>query len=335
MKTKKMIWVVLVVFLILLGTTPATAAYLSNVSMSVMLPGWYSNQAIILDNNSIVYFTMSGSTPVSNLSVVIRNGSTAVFTNVLIDNSSAATVPYAVRFDDGSGTIELHGTNSFTSGAGNSGISVIDGATMTITGDGVLIANGGTNGAGIGAESGAATGTINMTDQTVIATGGAGGDGINGTANIYGTSDVKAVAGAGGAGLTGDVSVYDTSKVYAGTASAADNDISNTVTLYDTSILFLRYDTGVTPLTPDGHTHRIPTSTYDPLIFSGDAVYGVDVDSSWTDAQGVWYLFETPIPDTGFNMTYLYWSVLAAVVLLSAIVLFLKRKRLRNSRSKA
>ena len=78
----------------------------------------------------------------------------------------------------GSATINLMGTNQVVGNNSDAGLSVPEGKTLTIQGDGSLTAQGGNNAAGIGSRYKGSCGNIIISGGTVSATGGSLGAGI-------------------------------------------------------------------------------------------------------------------------------------------------------------
>ena len=87
-------------------------------------------------------------------------------------------VPYPGIECIGSATINLMGTNQVVGSAHGAGISVPEGKTLTIQGDGSLTAQGGQSAAGIGSGKNGSCGNIIISGGTVTATGGSNGAGI-------------------------------------------------------------------------------------------------------------------------------------------------------------
>lgn len=139
--------------------------------------------------------------------------------------------------------------NVFESGPGCAGISLGEGTSLTINQlkgdrslpDGVLNATGGNGGAGIGRDSGAATGqtdSIFIRGGVVVATGSGGGAGIGGALGAA-VGDIRiqggtvtalasccaAAIGAGIQGACGDIAITGSAKVAKAQGGGPDGDI--------------------------------------------------------------------------------------------------------------
>ena len=139
--------------------------------------------------------------------------------------------------------------NVFESGPGCAGISLGEGTSLTIDQlkgdrslpDGVLNATGGAGGAGIGRDSGAATGqtdSIFIRGGVVVATGSGGGAGIGGALGAA-VGDIRiqggtvtalasccaAAIGAGIQGACGDIAITGSAKVAKAQGGGPDGDI--------------------------------------------------------------------------------------------------------------
>ncbi|MDR1101363.1 MAG: hypothetical protein LBL34_03300, partial [Clostridiales bacterium] len=125
--------------------------------------------------------------------------------SLIIDNVSSNTPSFIIL-----GKVDLHliGRSVLKGGssAGYAGLNVVLGAELTIDGEGILEATGGSNGAGIGG-SNAAYGKITIDGGTIIATGGAYAAGI-GCANTA-------------AGTAGSVTINGGTVIANGTTSGA------------------------------------------------------------------------------------------------------------------
>ena len=139
--------------------------------------------------------------------------------------------------------------NVFESGPGCAGVSLGEGTSLTIDQpkgdrslpDGVLTATGGAGGAGVGRDSGAATGqtdSIFIRGGTVVATGSGGGAGIGGALGAA-VGDIRiqggtvtalasccaAAIGAGIQGACGDIAITGSAKVAKAQGGGPDGDI--------------------------------------------------------------------------------------------------------------
>jgi hypothetical protein len=147
--------------------------------------GWrYYEGVYTIKNNAAL--TVSGST--ENDRIIVNGTAT-----ITLDDATITTNDSPITLESGAGlTIRLAGTNTLTPrAAGNAGISVPEGTTLTITsadGDGETtgsLSATGNHGPGIGGG-----GTINIKGGAITATGGAEsagiGSGSNGTITITG-----------------------------------------------------------------------------------------------------------------------------------------------------
>lgn len=139
--------------------------------------------------------------------------------------------------------------NVFESGPGCAGVSLGEGTSLTIDQpkgdrslpDGILTATGGAGGAGVGRDSGAATGqtdSIFIRGGTVVATGSGGGAGIGGALGAA-VGDIRiqggtvtaqasccaAAIGAGIQGACGDIAITGSAKVARAQGGGPDGDI--------------------------------------------------------------------------------------------------------------
>ncbi len=172
---------------------------------------------ILLRNGDRVSGTLAGS-----YRVRIAAGATVWLNNVRINGSSATTPSHQGIFCEGDATIVLEGSNYVKGYYRNAGITVADGYTLTIKGDGELEAIG-IESAGIGGSKYAGSdertcGNIVIEGGVITARGGSGAAGIGGTrykassddklgANCRNVTilggDVTAIAGAGAAAIGG------------------------------------------------------------------------------------------------------------------------------------
>ena len=176
---------------------------------------------------TIIAGTGAGETLASGWYIVLAAG---------VTRSSTLTVNGSVHL------ILADGASLTVTGSSDSaGVKVIEGKSLTIYGQaggtGMLTANGGELGAGIGSSSGYASGTVNIHGGTVHATGGGGiggagggGAGIgggyfsSGTVNISGgtvhATGGSGISGAGGAGIGGGYFSSGTVNISGGTVHA-------------------------------------------------------------------------------------------------------------------
>ena len=164
--------------------------------------------------------------------ISIADGATVTLQGATIGSSQYAGItPY------GNATIILEGENSVSGGAGYPAIFALPNKTLTIKGDGNLVANGstGTNGgaAGIGCNFSGACGNIVIEGGTINATGADGAPGIGGGtkyagANMYGTititgGNVTAQGGSNAPGIGGWYSNHDGYASYCGVITISSN----------------------------------------------------------------------------------------------------------------
>lgn len=255
--------------------------------------------------------TLTGTAP-TNVAVSCGAGVTLTLNDVNIDNSSSGTC--ALSFTGAGNTLILAGTNSLQSGTNYAGVSVGASASVTITGTGSLEASGGDGAAGIGGGNASAGGTITISGGTVIANGGYNGAGIGGgdqgdggTISITG-GILTANGGFNGAGIgggaQGDGGTISLSGglIYAqfGEDSNVPVDIGygsgstgGTLTISGTAAVFLQNDSCIAPSLPNGHEHKTPSDATDPMVFSGNTVYGLTVTAAWTGSEGGYFRLYT------------------------------------------
>jgi hypothetical protein len=151
--------------------------------------------------------------------IVVQQGLTGVnitLNGVKIDRSadpSGTDAAAAFNMSGATVNLTLEGDNELKSGYGWAGLLAPAGATLIISGDGALTANGGMSGAGIGGGSEWSGGNITISGYArVTANGGNGGAGIGGAADgtgaggtitISGNAQVTANGGDRGAGTGG------------------------------------------------------------------------------------------------------------------------------------
>jgi len=152
-------------------------------------------------------------TSLAGKQVRIAPGATVTLRNVNIVHSE--DIQYAGIAPDGSATLLLEGTNTVGGGEEHAGISVPEGSTLTIDGNGSLTANGGSGATGIGGGYVAISGNIAIHGGTVTATGGSDAAGIGsgncgscGIIAIYDPAQVKATKGDGAEFSIGPASRY-------------------------------------------------------------------------------------------------------------------------------
>ena len=151
----------------------------------------YSNDTLtILSSKDI---TISGTTTIDHIDIGENVTANLTIDNLNIDVSSQSSkAAIYVNPTNGALNLTLSGNNTLKSGYGCAGIQVNEGATLVVTkeSNGILNANGGTNGAGIGGGARTTAGTMTIEGGTVNATGGhhdnwlkGGGAGIGGGGN--------------------------------------------------------------------------------------------------------------------------------------------------------
>ncbi len=111
-----------------------------------------------------------------DFNIVCGSNVTLVLEEVTIDSSDCA-----LEFTGTGNTLELDGDSTITSGYGEAGICVEEGAELSICGSGSLNVEGGGYGAGIGSGGDQnSAGTITISECTINATGGIKAAGIGG-----------------------------------------------------------------------------------------------------------------------------------------------------------
>ncbi|MGN0554452.1 MAG: hypothetical protein ACI4LI_00985, partial [Candidatus Fimenecus sp.] len=135
--------------------------------------------------------TVTGSTTTNELNINTDIPVTIKAQDLTIDRSGTNyTYALSVGGVDNRGqvTLILEGTNTLKAGYEKAGVCVGEGRTLIIEGDGSLNAEGGSYGAGIGAERQNTCGTVIINSGTVTATGKDGGAGIGGGGVYTGVS---------------------------------------------------------------------------------------------------------------------------------------------------
>ena len=221
---------------------------------------------------------------------------------------TASSPSYGAAIGGGSysscGNIDISGgtvvaTGSWTNpgiGCGNSG----NGGSITISGTADVTATGGYYAAGIGGASQTNVDKITISGGTVKAVGGNADSyyGGSGGAGIGGGGSSPGLSG----GDSGDVTLSG-GIVFAQKGSNAPLDIgyggeflgssTGTIEISGTVAVFLRNNLCIPDLLPDGHVNKTPTDLTDPMIFSGNEVYGITVPPTWTTAQGGYFRLYT------------------------------------------
>lgn len=118
-------------------------------------------------------------------------------------------------------------------------------------------------------------------------------------------------------------SIYYPCDIGAGMFSYSKADITS-VTISGTAAVFLKQDSYKSANLLDYHSHRTPTSLYDPLVFYETHVYDLVVPLSWTDAKGIFYIFYPSVPQTGDASSPMLYTSIAVLSMLG--LLFIIRK---------
>lgn len=191
---------------------PAGYTYEADGKLTFIAPGDYT----------VTMATPSSSTTTDTIAVDVNESSTVNPVNITLQdvsiNVSATFLACAFDIKDGSTvSLTLNGINILTSGYNTAGLHVPSGATLIISGDGTLTANGGgttdimknDGGAGIGSSTEENSGAVTINGGTIIANGaqysagiGGGYHGTNGTVDISGGT-VTANGQNGSAGIGG------------------------------------------------------------------------------------------------------------------------------------
>ncbi|MBS7315429.1 MAG: InlB B-repeat-containing protein [Clostridiaceae bacterium] len=207
--------------------------------------------------------TVTGTTNVNELHVNTTKPVTIKASGLNIDRSGTNGA-YAMSLDASGAdvTLILEGENAFKGGFGKAGISVGEGKTLTIQGDGSLTATGQNRAAGIGGDEDSSGGTIIINSGTVTATGGSGegiGKGNGGTnhGTFQTASNGTAVIFASSIGdqsqkesWSGIIFEGDSGTVYGNQTLTADLTIPTGKTL--------TVPTGTSLTIPEGKTLTIP-----------------------------------------------------------------------------
>ena len=214
------------------------------------------------------------------------------------------------------GTINATGGES---GAGIGGGYLGSGGLITISGGTVNAVSEGL-GAGIGGGEEGYGGIITIYDGTVFALSEeyvkAGGDfNAQSVPQRSGSSifevqidlEPEAAAGIGNGAiikeaLEGFAAARDSSglvRIFGGVvyAGGPEGDIGPgaTIEISGSSAVFLKNDliSIDPPALPDGHVHKTSSDSTDPLVFVDSTVYGITVETAWTDATGGYFRLYT------------------------------------------
>ena len=123
----------------------------------------------------------------------VTNACDVTLDSLSLDNSSVANRPGFKVVDGADVALTLVGENVLKGGNDAAGLSVTNGTSVTIGGDGSLAATGGGYGAGIGGGKDEAVGSVNIVGGTVTAVGGDRAAGIGG--GLGGTGCAIAICG--------------------------------------------------------------------------------------------------------------------------------------------
>ncbi len=217
---KKIIAVILSVIIILLCSVSAFAVaenskltylYLDKGNIvigdgTVSGYGYFGERITTADEDGYM-ITQTVNTTINN-TVTFSGGTNYVVINNIKINTGNQFVCAIQLTDSADVTLCLEGTSTLISGASRAGIEVNVGSTLTIMGDGTVMA--GSNGqAGIGGGNGNSSGTVIINSGTVVAQNksnsagiGGGSAGSNGKVVING-GNVTAIGGPSGAGIGG------------------------------------------------------------------------------------------------------------------------------------
>ncbi|MDR1664949.1 MAG: hypothetical protein LBR83_08535, partial [Clostridiales bacterium] len=137
----------------------------------------------ILSNNN---YTISMTKNTTANRIVVASDATITLSNVKIDvssvNASNANCAFSIS-DDSDVQLILSGDNILKSGVNSAGLSVHETSSVTISGEGSLLAESRNYGAGIGSGRAAKSGSITIDDGTITAKGGSEAAGIGGGQN--------------------------------------------------------------------------------------------------------------------------------------------------------
>ncbi len=287
----------------LTGTAPSNVMVLCNPMVTLTLNG------VSIDNSLSVGCSLSFTGTMNTLILAGNNilKSGGDYAGIAVEGLTELVIM-------GSGTLGVTG-GMYAAGIGGS----YDQATGTITlSGGTIIAQGGYRGAGIGGAYLRSGGKITVSGSTVTATGGYEAAGIGGGSHGGGgtievsSGTVTATGGTSAAGIGGGLNdnggavTLSGGMTYAKGGSGAPNDIgyglghsgmATTLTISQTAAVFLENNTSTAPSLPDGHVNKTPADPVDPMIFSGNTVYGLTVPAAWTGSDGGYFRLYTVIYD--------------------------------------
>ena len=168
--------------------------------------GYFGERITLADEDGYM-ITQTTDTTLTN-TITFNGGTNYVVINNLKINTASQFVCAIQLTDSADVTLCVEGTSTLVSGASRAGIEVTEGSTLTIMGEGTVMA--GSNGqAGIGGGNGNSSGTVIINSGTVVGQSksnsagiGGGSAGSNGKVVING-GNVTAVGGPSGAGIGG------------------------------------------------------------------------------------------------------------------------------------
>ncbi len=168
--------------------------------------GYFGERITLADEDG--YLITQTSTAVLTNTITFSGGTNYVVLNNIKINTGSQFVCAMQLTDSADVTLCVEGTSTLVSGSSRAGIEVTVGSTLTIMGEGTVMA--GSNGqAGIGGGNGNSSGTVIINSGTVVGQSksnsagiGGGSAGSNGKVVING-GNVTAVGGPSGAGIGG------------------------------------------------------------------------------------------------------------------------------------
>lgn len=161
--------------------------------------GAYGNDSIITINGGLdVVLTNTGGSTYTNLQIDCIGANTTLTIDGIKINNSANDNACALAFIGTGNNLVLNGQSELTSGLNQSGIRVIEGTALSISGSGEVVAQGSRGGAGIGGSDHQNGGTINILSGKVTAIGGTYAAGIGGGEDGHGTGASDKITISGG-----------------------------------------------------------------------------------------------------------------------------------------
>ncbi len=122
-------------------------------------------------------YTVTGESSTNTITVNVTSGDPV---NITLRDVSVTSGGTAFDIQKGNVTLNLTGVNSFESGSEYAGIHVLEGASLTIQGEGTLYATSSKYGAGIGGDHNSNAGNITINSGTIVARSNNDGAGIGG-----------------------------------------------------------------------------------------------------------------------------------------------------------